>query len=174
LHGPGESLWHLDGSRSQSFPSVPRSSHPIKPLGLTLNSYLSIDSLTARCAQMKGQASLQALLQAGGKFVVYDQITGSYPEPIWSIQSLNACISEVSTIMTDDAAAGSHFSCEFRWPGDVPRYDPLASREVAASGRRRGGLAPRDQVDRRRASLASGRSLLLAVPGLPSQLPPAV
>ncbi len=113
----------------------------------------TIGGLTPRCANLKGTPSLQALLPANGKFVVYDQITSAHPVQIWSIQTQSAQISGVNTIMTDDVVNGSHVYREFRWSSKAgtfvqivfPGMYPDLTRWQAEEGQRQVivGEAPR-------------------------------
>jgi len=86
----------------------------------------TVGSLTAHCGNLKGSPSLQALLPANGTFVVYDQIASAHPVQVWSIQTQNAQISGVSTILTDDVVNGSHVYREFQWSSKAGTFVQVA------------------------------------------------
>ncbi|HEX9090120.1 MAG TPA: hypothetical protein VF831_01450 [Anaerolineales bacterium] len=76
---------------------------PAGPLGLS--------GLEANCGNLKGDASLQALVAREGSVTVYDHIMDAQPVKIFTMKTQGARISGVSTIMTQD---GDLYR-EFQW-----------------------------------------------------------
>jgi hypothetical protein len=87
---------------------------PAGPLGLS--------GLEANCGNLKGDATLQALVARDGSISVYDHITDAQPVKIFSMKTQSAKISGVSTILTQDSALYR----EFQWSSKTGTFVQVA------------------------------------------------
>ncbi|MGZ6385858.1 MAG: hypothetical protein ACXWOL_10530, partial [Ktedonobacteraceae bacterium] len=79
---------------------------------------LGLSGLEPSCGNLKGNASLQALVVRDGSATVFDNITNARPTQIFTMKTQYARISGVSTIITKD---GDLYR-EFKWSGTAGTF----------------------------------------------------
>ena len=114
---------------------------------------LGLSGLEPSCGNLKGNASLQALVVRDGSATVFDNITNAQPTQIFTMKTQDARISGVSTIITKD---GDLYR-EFKWsettgtfvqvvfPGmfpDMTRWQAEQSQSAAIAGQNTWRLDP--------------------------------
>lgn len=135
---------------------------------------LSLSGLEPNCGNLKGDASLQALVVKNGNAMVFNNITNSQPEQIFTMKTESALISGVSTIITKD---GDLYR-EFKWssqpvnkfvqvtfPGFFPGSDALSGPNFTGTGQcghrcleiRCSPDYPTLETDRRNSQIVQGR-----------------
>lgn len=89
---------------------------------------------TVSCANLKGDASLQALVPvvphegtAAGRLYVFDNLTGARPVQIFSMETGSSMISNTSTILTANAVANArNVYREFQWSKQAGTFVQVA------------------------------------------------
>ncbi|MGZ3621518.1 MAG: hypothetical protein ACXWPG_00315 [Ktedonobacteraceae bacterium] len=82
---------------------------------------LGLSGLKPSCGNLKGNASLQALVVRDGSATVFDNITNARPTQIFTMKTQYASISGVSTIITKD---GDLYR-EFKWSGTAGTFEQV-------------------------------------------------
>lgn len=147
--GPQEGVVEVDMSSPVGAPSVlvkvlldaqPRAVQGPVSCPLVLPDWsklLGIDStvssaILAGCANLKGDASLQALVRVfpyendqPGIIYVYDQITSTHPVQILKLPVADAAISGISTVMTADKTTKDLYR-EYQWSPSAGKFIQVA------------------------------------------------